>query len=512
LVPGDVRLAALLVPLSLATDLGMGHSREEAMRSCLLATGLARVAGLGEQDVATVYWTTLLRHIGCTASAHEEAAHGGGDELATRPLASRTDFRSPREALALLAATLLAAPVSRRPKVLATSLGSWGDLALRAICEVGSTMAERLGLGPGVRAGLYDMFERWDGKGVPRGIAGEAISLGARFAQVATSAVAFHDLGGSELAAEVVRRRSGRMLDPTVAAAYLRHGPAILRQLGEADPLVAAVAAEPDPVRCIPERELDDCARAFADMVDLKAPFLHGHSSRVAELAAGAARSIGMPEEDVAAVRRAAWFHDLGRVAVPDGVWERPGRLSEGEWEQVRLHAYHTERILARAEPLAPLARLAGMHHERLDGSGYHRQASGAGIPLAARVLAAADAYDAMTHGRPHRAALPHRAAATELGTGVRLGALDGDAVAAVLEATGQRVDRAGRHWPSGLSEREVEVLRLLAEGLSNRGIAQRLYISPRTAETHVQHIYGKIGFRTRAGAAMFAMRHGLID
>jgi HD-GYP domain-containing protein (c-di-GMP phosphodiesterase class II) len=511
-VSGDLRLAALLVPLSLATDLGMGHSREEAMRSCLLAAGLARAAGLSEEDVATVYWTTLLRHIGCTASAHEEAAHGGGNELATRPLASRTDFRSPREALALLASTLSAVPVSRRPKVLVTSLGSWGDLALTATCEVGSTMAERLGLGPGVRAGLYDMFERWDGKGVPRGIAGEEVSLGARYAQVATSAVAFHDLGGLELAAEVVRRRSGRMLDPAIAAAYLRHGPAILDEIGEADPLVAAVAAEPDPVRRISERELDGCARAFGDMVDLKAPFLHGHSSRVAELAADAARAMGMSEEDAAGLRRAAWFHDLGRVAVPVGVWERPGRLSEGEWEQVRLHAYHTERILARAEPLAPLARVAGMHHERLDGTGYHRQASGAGIPPAARVLAAADAYDAMTHDRPHRPAMPHEVAAAELGASVRAGALDGDAVVAVLEATGRRVGRAGRQRPAGLSEREVEVLRLLAEGLSNRGIAERLFISRRTAETHVQHIYGKIGFATRAGAAMFAMRHGLLD
>lgn len=482
------------------------------MRSCLLATGLARVTGLGDEDLATVYWTTLLRHIGCTASAHEEAAHGGGDELATRPLASRTDFRSPKEAVALLAATLMAVPASRRPRVLVTSLGSWGNLALTATCEVGSTMAERLGLGPDVRAGLYEMFERWDGKGVPRGIAAEAISLGARYAQVATSAVAFHDLGGFELAAEVVRRRSGRMLDPEVAAAYLRHGPALHRELDEADPLPAAVAAEPGPVRRVSERELDDCARAFADMADLKAPFLHGHSSRVAELAAVAARSMRMSGEDVIGLRRAAWFHDLGRVAVPDGVWERPGPLSEAEWEQVRLHAYHTERVLARSAPLAPLARIAGMHHERLDGSGYHRQSAGAGIPLAARVLAAADAFDAMTHERPHRPALPRATAAAELGAAVRDGALDGDAVAAVLGATGGRVGRAGRPRPAGLSEREVEVLRLLAEGLSNRGIAERLFISRRTAETHVQHIYGKIGVSTRAGAAMFAMRHGLFE
>ncbi|MEX0834062.1 MAG: HD domain-containing phosphohydrolase [Actinomycetota bacterium] len=507
----DLRLAELLGALSLVTDLGMGNTPEEAMRSCLLATSLARSAGLSEDEVSAVYWTTLLRHIGCTASAHEEAAHMGGDELAVRPIASRTDFRSPRENLAVLATALRSTPLARRPKVMLTSFGPWGNEALKATCEIGAAMAARLSMDETVRVGLSDIFERWDGKGVPGKKKGDGVALGARFAQVASSAVAFAQIGGPHLPAEVVRRRSGKMLDPAIASAFLERRGELLSEIEDADPLPAVIEAEPGVKRTVAEGDLDRCARAFADMIDLKTPFTHGHSSGVAELAERAGREMAMPEEDAVALRRAALFHDLGRLGVSNGIWEKPGPLSGGEWEQVRLHAYHAERTLGRSPALEPLARIAGMHHERLDGTGYHRQASGADIPMIARVLAAADAYQAMTQERPHRAALSHEAAAAELEEGVRDGKLDGDAAKAVAEASGQQMNRVISPRPAGLSEREVEVLRLLAAGMSNRDIAGRLFISPRTAESHVQHIYSKIGLSTRAGAAMFAMQHDLL-
>ena len=431
--------------------------------------------------------------------------------MALRPIASRADFRSPKENLALLSATLRGVPPVRRPKVLLTSFGPWGNAALKATCEIGSTMAERLGMDPAVREGLYDVFERWDGKGVPRKLKGDAIALGARYAQVATSAVAFGRIGGVTLAGEVIRRRAGRMLDPGISSAFLGERDKLLSEIDRADPLPAVVEAEPEPVRLISESQLDNCARAFADMVDLKTPFTHGHSVGVAELAQGAGRKLGLSEQDVVVLVRAGLFHDLGRVAVPDGIWEKPGPLSEGEWEQVRLHTHHSERILSRAEALAQVARVAGMHHERVNGTGYHRQAVGSAIPMIARVLAAADAYQAMRQARPHRQALTHDSAAAELEASVRGGELDGDAVAAVVQASGHAGKRVARQRPAGLSEREVEVLGLLATGLSNRDIARRLFISPRTAESHVQHIYTKIGLSTRAGAAMFAMRHDLL-
>jgi HD-GYP domain-containing protein (c-di-GMP phosphodiesterase class II) len=198
-------------------------------------------------------------------------------------------------------------------------------------------------------------------------------------------------------------------------------------------------------------------------------------------------------------------------VGVSSGIWDKEGPLTRSEWEQIRLHPYHTERILSCSSTLAPLGRIAGLHHERLDGSGYHHGVSAPALPVSARILAAADTFQAATQERPHRPARTTEQAAAHLTAEATAGRLDADCVAAVIEAAGQPRPRVRRHWPAGLSEREVDVLRLLAHGLSNAQIADRLVISRRTAEHHVQHIYTKIGHSTRAAATIFAMEHDLL-
>jgi DNA-binding CsgD family transcriptional regulator len=199
-------------------------------------------------------------------------------------------------------------------------------------------------------------------------------------------------------------------------------------------------------------------------------------------------------------------------VGVPVAIWERPGPLTIAEWDQVRLHPYHGERILHRAEAFRAIAPLVGMHHERLDGSGYHRGHRGYAVPPGARLLAAADAFQAMTHTRPHRPAMTGEQAAEQLEAEVRAGRHDGDVVDAVMAEGGVPTSTTTRApSPAGLTDREVEVLRLVAAGLSNRQIGERLRVSPRTAEHHVQHVYSKIGLSSRAAAALFAMEHDLL-
>jgi DNA-binding CsgD family transcriptional regulator len=198
-------------------------------------------------------------------------------------------------------------------------------------------------------------------------------------------------------------------------------------------------------------------------------------------------------------------------VAVPNGIWEKPGPLTSSDWERVRLHAYHGERIVARCGPLATLAPLVGTHHERLDGSGYHRQATATALSTSARVLAAADAFQAMTQARAHRPALSLDAAASEAAAEVAAGRLDADAVEALLAAAGQPRPPLRAPVPGGLTDRQLEVLRLVAAGLSNPQIAARLVVSRRTAERHVQDIYARIGVSSRAAAALFAMEHDLL-
>ncbi len=509
--PADtLRLAEILAPLSLVMDLGRGQPAEESMAACLLATGLARRMELPESEVATVYYTTLLRHLGCTATAHEEAAVFG-DELATRPTANRTDFTRPAEMLAMMRTARALAGTRTTARMLVRFSGSRGRSIPRAICEVAGLMADRLDLGPGVQEGVYQSFERWDGKGDPHRLKEEAICPAARYSTLASQAMAFHHVGGADLALAIVGKRSGGWFDPGIAQAFLQHGRDLIEEIESTDAMVAVIEGEPEPHRQIPDAGIDRVAGAFADMIDLKTPFTHGHSPAVAELAVEAGRRYGLSEGDLISLRRAALLHDLGRVGVPAGTWERPGALTGADWERVRLHAYHTERILARAEALTAPATIAGMHHERMDGSGYHRQAKGSSIPAPARVLAAADACQAMSQDRPHRPALDGEAAAAQLVEGMDQGLFDADAARAVLEAVGHVRARPRPRGAAGLSEREVEVLRLMTRGLSNPEIGRRLFISPRTAEHHVQHIYTKIGVSTRAGAAVFAMHHDLL-
>ena len=230
----------------------------------------------------------------------------------------------------------------------------------------------------------------------------------------------------------------------------------------------------------------------------------------MADLAGAAGSHLGLEEGERRMLRRTGLVHDFGRLGVSNAIWDKQGPLGPGEWERVRLSPYLSERMLHQSEALRPLGAIAVQHRERLDGSGYPRGLSGAAISRPARVLGAADAYQAMREPRPHRPARPAADAAAELWTEVGAGRLDGDAVEAVLAAAGHRVPRR-REGPAGLTAREVQVLRLVARGLSNRAIAQQLVISPKTVGNHIEHVYAKIGARNRAAAALFAMHHGLL-
>jgi HD-GYP domain-containing protein (c-di-GMP phosphodiesterase class II) len=511
-VDDTLRLAEPLAALSVTTDLGMGQAPEKAVRSCLLATELARAAGLTEPQVCDVYYTALLQHVGCTAPMHE-LTHVFGDDRDVLARAEGTDESTLRGTLALVSMVGRGTGV-RRGRHLArmVAAGKDGDVTiLRSVCEIGTRMAERLHLGAGVQSGLHDSTETWDGRAGAFGTTGDDIALAARFAVLATQAVLFDRLGGPAAALQMVHARAGHWFDPAVADLFARVGPPLLRQMSEADVWDQVLEVEPRPVKRVPPSHLDEVASVFGDVADLKSPSTLGHSPAVADLAAQAAERVGLPAERVAVVRRAGLLHDLGRVAVSGGVWARTGRLTAAQWEQVRLHPYYTERILERSATLAATARIAGMHHERHDGSGYHRGVNSGAIAVEARLLAAADAFQAMTQDRPHRPARSPDEAATLLAADARAGAFEPECVRAVVEAAGQPRPRPLGGHPEGLTDREVEVLRLLARGATNREIAAALVISVRTAEHHVQHIYDKLGNSTRAAAALFAVEHGLL-
>jgi HD-GYP domain-containing protein (c-di-GMP phosphodiesterase class II) len=509
-----VRLADLLAGISLISDHGLGLPPDDAVRSCLVATALARKLDLHESEVADVFYDALLEHIGCMGYAHETTLVWG-DDLAANRAAQRTNFADPKELFTAYLPTLLRGAEGWERAWVAARFFTRGPGFLKrfatASCEVAAQTARRLGLPREVELSLRQYSEWWNGKGAPEGVKGEEIALTARVVHVASVGAKFDLLGGPELAVQAVRKRAGSILDPAIADTFVAHAAELLEAASGGDPRRRALEVEPEPVRVVPLGRVSELAAAFGDLADLKTPFTHGHSAGVARLARAAGEGLGLDAESLMRLELAALLHDLGRVAVSNAVWEKPGPLTSGEWEQVRLHSYHSERILSCTAVLKSVATLAGMHHERLDGSGYHRGCTAAQISFPARVLAAADALQAMTQARPHRDAVAVDEAAERLQDDARAGRLDPDAVRAVVDAAGGPPQRRADLRPAGLSEREVEVLQLVAQGLSNREIARRLYISPRTAEHHVQHIYSKIGISSRASAALFAMEHGLL-
>lgn len=501
---GDrLRVTELIGSLSLAADLGTGQPLGHGLSTSLLAVQIAVDLGFEPELIRSVQQVSLLRFIGCTAEATTLARDVGSDDVEFLAKFAPLFMGSPIESLRAAVGTVGAGrPPHQRAWLLARMLAdSDGDRRmLTAHCEVGSMLAARLGMSEPVVAALGHAYERWDGKGYPARLAGEDIPIEIRIAVVARDIDLFTRLGVD--AREMLTQRSGRAYDPAVVEAAIPHIG------GHTDAEWEAVlSAEPAPVQYLDD--LDVSLTAIADFADLKSVWTRGHSRRVAELAAEAGRLGG---EDAAGCRLLRWaglVHDVGRAAIGNHIWDKPSSLTIGEWEQVRLHPYHAGRVLARCAALVPLAAVTGAHHERLDGSGYPARTETLTMP--ARILGAADVLAALMADRPHRSAFDLSSAVEVMTAEVTAGRLDPHAVACVVEAAGAEAPDVRAANPGGLSDREVEVLRHLARGRTNRQVAETLFISPKTVGRHVENIYAKLGVSTRAAAAVFAMEHRLV-
>jgi HD-GYP domain-containing protein (c-di-GMP phosphodiesterase class II) len=506
-----ISLAEILGALSLTTDLGAGVPFEKGLRTCVVGMVLADALDLPQEDQRAVYYSALLRSLGCTAHASNLAEAFDDDvavqrELKTLDLEDPAETAAQTERFASWAGAARARELSAR---LATEVPEHGRGLSRGSCEVSAALGARLRLPAGAIAALDEVYERYDGRGFPAGRAGAELTIAARVVHVAEQGVMAHYDGGTEAAALYVTKKAGGHLDPEICRSFLDNLEPISDALEAPDLLVEALKVEPAPRMRVPADQLHHVCAAFGTFADLKGRFLLGHSTHVAELVDRAASVRGYDDDARMTLRASALLLDIGRVGVSSAIWDRPRALGEVEWERVRLHSYWTERILRRSPALARLVSLTAAHHERLDGSGYHRGAKGSELSGGARLLAAADAFAALTEERPYRAAHSLPEAAGIVRDEVRAGRLDADAVEAVVEAAG--LPRARTAWPNDLTDREVDVLRVLARGLSNREIADTLVLSPRTVQAHLASVYDKIDLRTRSGAAVFAIENGLV-
>jgi HD-GYP domain-containing protein (c-di-GMP phosphodiesterase class II) len=487
------------------------------MRSCLLAMWMGEAAGFDAALRNTVYWVALLRYIGCTGHAHEVATLFG-DEIAIRARTLVHDAANPAEVMrdVLAFATAAHPPEEREQVVQMIQQGAheWAVHNFASGCEVGDMLVRRLDFGPGVRDALRFTFERWNGNGFPAHAKGEAIPLAMRVVHLSHDMEAIARLFSPAKALDAARERRDQTYDPKLADLFAAHGGGWLDRLEKLDPWDAVLELEPEPRRTLDGADLDNALEVAADFIDLKSPYMAGHSRRCAALCADAARALGFTEDASTLLRRAALVHDFGTTAVPNSIWDKPGPLTRAEFDRIELHPMLTEQMLRRSPALATLNPLACAHHEKADGSGYHKRLRADAADPGAGVLAAADIYVGLTTERADRPPLADADAAAELRRFASQGVLDPRATDAVLMAAGHGepapVSRRPQH-PGGLSRREVDVLRLAAKGLTTRQIADRLYISPKTADHHIQHVYTKIGVSTRAAAALWAMQHAVV-
>jgi HD-GYP domain-containing protein (c-di-GMP phosphodiesterase class II) len=514
-----VRRADFLMALAYATDLATGQSRDFALRSCVLAMRLADAAGLDDHERRNVYHQALLRYIGCNADTHLLAT-AFGDEIALRQDLARIDMGSHSEIVETFVRAFTRlfadAPPADLAKAVQEGLASALQVSVPILaghCEVAQRIAERIGLPSEIRENLGQLYERWDGHGLPRGLKGDAVKLPVRMVTLAQDAIALIEAHGFETMVAKIAARRGGAYEPELGDLFLAHAETLMEGLDGPVDRETILALEPLPHAVLDEVACEDAYLAIADMIDMRMPFTFGHSRAVAALADAAGKAMGLPSSEIRDLRWSGYTHDLGELAVPVSTWMRGGALTQRETDAAHLHPYHGERALASlGSEGKPVAALVLRHHERLDGTGYHRYVRGTDLSPAARILAAAEAFQTAREVRPHRPPLSDTAAAARLRVAVREGKLCPEAVEAVLTAAGQSSRRQTVERPAGLTPRETEVLRLIAAGRTAKEAARELDIAPKTADNHIQNLYSKIGVTTRAAAALYALERGLVQ
>lgn len=516
----EITLAQLLATFAFAGDIATGLEFDDGVRACFLAHSIAEEMGLSQEEQLTVYYTALLKDLGCTCWSTEEAQFWQTDEIIAR-----------RELLFFGAGSTLPSyfrwmrrhvgagqPLLSRMGALLAVLRESGPFlneGYASAAEVCVRITRRLGLPQSVQAAAACLTEQWDGKGEPRGLKGTDIPIAARVVMPTYLLVPIHQVAGREASREVAGKGRGKAFDPDAVDAFLRltEGDSFWSEFESPDIFDLTLAREPESALAhVGSGKLETVVSALADFIDLKSPSTAAHSRRVAALTTEIARLMQCGDEDISRYRLAALLHDIGSVAVPSHILNREASsLTPSEREAERLHPYHGERILERIPAMAPFIPLVGNHHEHMDGSGYFRGLKGSDIPLGARVIAVANRLDELTHEsradiEPAEALRRLEAEGSEVYDPTILRAVKACFPGGPASATTKR-DR-----PAGLTDREVDVLRMAARALTRKQIGEALSISEATVRHHLEHIYAKTGTSTRVGATLFAMENDLIE
>ena len=416
-----IRLAEILSALGQALDMTEGQPEGHCVRCCYIGVRIGEALELDPVERSNLYYTLLLKDLGCSSNAARICQLYLADDLAFKRDFKLIDGSLPQALRFVLAHTGLKAGLAERFRAIIHIFQTGGELARELIetrCDRGAEIARLMRFGSDVADGIRSLDEHWDGSGLPDRRTGADIPLASRIALLAQVVDVFHTAAGPAAAIEEVRARSGSWFDPAIVDRFvgLAGDPTFWSDLASDRLEQTILGLEPAQTRrTVSDDYLDDIAAAFAQVIDSKSPYTRGHSERVTLFADLIAAELGFDDGRRRWLKRAALLHDIGKLGVSNAVLDKPGKLTEPEWDAMKQHARFTEDILGRISVFRDLAAVAGAHHERLDGSGYPRGLIAAELPREARILAVADVFDALTADRPYRAALPVAEALTTI-------------------------------------------------------------------------------------------------
>ena len=406
-------MSELLGAFSYALDLTEGQPTGHSLRCCYIGMAIGRALGLKPAELHALYYAVLLKDLGCSSNAARIAELYVADDRSFKQEWKVAGTSLPKVLQFVFAKTGQGASLRRKISAIANILKNGDEIAQEMIqtrCTRGADIARKLRFDETVAEAIYALDEHWDGSGRPGRLTGDAIPLGARVALLAQVADVFLQHGGREAAMGEVAARAGGWLDPELAAIFVTLGKDEAFWLPLSSPVLAAIVGAMAPEEqavAVDEDYLDDIAAAFGEVVDAKSPYTGGHSGRVAGFAKGMGETLALPQDRRRWLHRGALLHDVGKLGVSSLVLEKPGKLGDEEWVEMRGHAETTREILGRISCFADMADAAASHHERLDGAGYPLGLKEQQIGYDTRIISVCDFYDALTADRPYRAAMP---------------------------------------------------------------------------------------------------------
>ena len=408
----NIRLAEIIEALSQALDMTEGQPPGHCIRCCYIGTLIGREIGLGDSELQDLYYTLLLKDLGCSSNAARICELYLADDLSFKRDFKLVDSSLGQMLRFVIGHTGMQAGLAERFRSIVHVLQNGGDFSTELIqtrCQRGAEIARQMRFSESVAHGIMGLDEHWNGGGKPEGLAGEDIPLFSRIALLAQVIDVFQRSGGPQNALKEIRLRKGRWFDPSLIDAFSRvaQTEGFWEALNADDVEEFVLALEPGQQMIMADEDyLDDIAAGFARVIDAKSPFTSGHSDRVALFTDLIAEEMGLDLVGRRLLKRAALLHDIGKLGVSNSVLDKPGKLDEKEWTQMKRHAELSEKILSNIGAFSAAAVVGGAHHERLDGKGYPRGLHAEDIPMEVRIVSTADVFDALTADRPYRPAM----------------------------------------------------------------------------------------------------------